>query len=72
MTECPCINCPCMAICRLKLYTELINCRILMNFIVTTERPSTDVSPWRIPMFYALRPIHWSIDKSTGRFLNYE
>ena len=70
MADCPCTNCPCVAICRLKKYAQLINCKLLENYIGEYIIPITcDDALWRIEMFNALQPTTWNTNMKTGLFV---
>jgi hypothetical protein len=69
MLKCPCNNCPCVAICRLKLYARLVECELLAKYITYYRVPIATYDPsWRIPIFDSLRPTTWTIDVNSGRF----
>lgn len=41
LTKCPCKNCICVAICRHRPYSSLIDkCQLVMNYLYVTNNPS--------------------------------
>lgn len=69
MSDCPCVNCILVPMCRHKPYAQLVECQLLTKYITYYRVPivSND-SSWRISMFNCLNPTTWTIDISNGRF----
>lgn len=73
MLKCPCYNCVCVAICRLKLYSKLVNCQILSTYIIHCRVPVvSDDALWRVSIFKSLNPTSWSVNPDTGLFISYD
>lgn len=73
MKECPCIDCPCIAICRLKTYRNLIgDCSLVIAYINSvTWGDNQDHLPYhRIHVRNAIDPVLWNVEDDTGIFIS--
>lgn len=72
-TGCPCINCPCVAICRLKMYMDMIRgCELLASYMfMFIETGYLPVAICRVTVMNALDPTEWRVD-SKGEFNDYD
>jgi len=67
--HCPCVDCVCIAICRLKRYIRLINdCRLITDYM-KWDRIS-QLRGFRVSIMVAIDPIPWKVDHH-GAFLVY-
>ncbi len=60
--KCPCEDCLCVPICSQKLYTELIKCSLIREYLIeptyTKKRPTDRV----IKIFKLLQPTIWNYE----------
>ena len=73
MKECPCVNCPCIAICRLKTYRKMIgSCSLVINYIdsVTWNDNQPHLPYHRIHVRDAIDPVLWNVEDDTGTFVS--
>ena len=69
MLKCPCNNCPCVAMCRLKSYARLVECKLLAKYITHCRVPIAPYdASWRISIFNSLKPTTWNINADNGLF----
>jgi hypothetical protein len=70
MIDCPCINCICLPVCRLKSYSQLVSvCKLVVDFVIITPGPALnpihrDVVRMR-SLYSTLKPTKWRLLKST-------
>ncbi len=72
VVKCPCVDCVCIAICRLKTYSKLIGGCGLVSYYVRRNLSSTP-GPflYRIDIRDIIKPIEWEVD-SDGIFIDTE
>lgn len=69
MSECPCINCVCIPICRCKFYSGLLNDCELISRHTWSEATSSRRFAYRIIIRDVLKPTEWEVD-SDGIFVD--
>lgn len=73
MATCPCINCICVPVCRLKSYTHMMNdCSLVVTFIDSHNWGDAPHLPYyRGHIKDAISPAKWDVDEH-GNFRDAE